>query len=337
MKKFLRFLIVLLVVVAAAVLILALVEPNDIVVSRSTMIKAPKEAVFEQMVLFKNWPNWSPWYKMDPNSKMTYSGTDGQPGSSYHWVGTKTKTGEGTMKNVSVNGTTIDFEVNIDEPRKGSATGFLKAIDTAGMTKAMWSFSMHMPFPLNAMCVFMNMDKMLGGDFENGLANMKQYVESHAVASSSDVEITEVDYAAHLYEGFRKIVRWTDIGKFSQESFPVLGKELDGKIAGPSTELYYTWDTVNKNTDMAACFPVSDTTKPVKDAAIIHVTASKAYMAIMKGPYSNDNEMKYHSALDRYMTEKCQKHSVVIEEYIVGPYQEKDSTKWVTNIYYLVR
>ncbi|MFI5196736.1 MAG: SRPBCC family protein [Chitinophagales bacterium] len=337
MKKFLRFLVVLLVVVAAAILILALVEPTDIVVSRSAMIKAPKEAVFEQMVLFKNWPNWSPWYKMDTGTKMTYSGTDGQPGSSYHWVGTEKKTGEGDMKNVAVNGTAMDFEVNFNKPRKATAHGTLKAMDTAGMTKATWSFSIHIPFPLNAMPVFMNMDKMLGDDFENGLANMKQYVESHPAASSSDVEIKEVNYPAQIFEGFRKTVNWADIGKFSQESFPALGKELDGKIAGPGTELYYTWDTVNKNTDIAACFPVSDTTKPAKGAIIIHVAASKAYMTIMKGSYSNENEMKYHTALSKHLAAKGQKQSLVIEEYPVGPFQETDSAKWVTNIYYLIQ
>src|ERR1035437_7430219 len=149
MKKFFIFLSVLIGIVLVAVLILGVIEPTDIIVTRSVMIKAPKEAVFDQMVLFKNWTNWSPWYKMDStNMKMTYSGTDGQPGSGYTWVGSE-KTGAGGMKNNAVNGTEMKFEVNFTEPRRGTAHGTLKAADTAGMTKATWSFSMHMPFPLN--------------------------------------------------------------------------------------------------------------------------------------------------------------------------------------------
>src|SRR4051812_21427355 len=118
MKKFLRFLVILVAVVAAAVLILALVEPTDVTVMRTTMIKAPKDVVFDQMVHFKNWTNWSPWYEMEPTMKMTYFGTDGQPGSGYHWVG-GSKTGEGEMTNKGVTGTQMDYEMVFKKPREG--------------------------------------------------------------------------------------------------------------------------------------------------------------------------------------------------------------------------
>ena len=333
MKKFLRFLVILIIVVVAVVLILALVEPTDITVTRTTMIKAPKEAVFDQMVTFKNWPNWSPWYQMEPTMKITYSGTDGQPGSGYHWEGDDKKTGTGEMKNTAVTGTQMNFDVSFAKPREGAAHGILKADDTAGMTKATWSFAMHMPFPMNAMGVFMNMDKMLGGDFENGLNNMKKYVESHTTPTAG-VDIKEVDYPAHVFEGVRQTVGWNDMSKFFMDTYGMLGKGLGPKINGIPVGIFYTWDTTMKNSDMVAAFPVSDTATMVKGAMVFHAGPVKAAMAVQTGGYSQG--MKYHTALQKYVAGKHVKQTMVLEEYVVGPGKEADSSKWVTNIYYML-
>ena len=326
--------LVVLLLVIAIFLALALYEPYDVPVSRSILIKAPKEAVFVQMVQFRNWPNWSPWYKIDSTMKFTYSGTDGQPGSSYTWAGIENKTGAGEMKNTGVEGTTMNFDVLFTKPREGSAHGILKAEDTAGMTKATWSFSIHTPFPFNAMCAFISMDKLLGGDFESGLSNMKQYVESHTTITPL-IEIKEVDYPAHIFEGIRETVAMSDMSKFFADTYSMLGKELGPKITGPAAGIFYTWDTANKNSDMAAVFPVSDTTKPATGAVILHAGPAKAFMAVQKGGYSTS--MMYHTALAKRLAEKGLKQSLVIEEYIVSPYQQPDSNKWVTNIYYLVQ
>jgi hypothetical protein len=331
MKKFLRFLIILIVVVAAIFLVLAVVEPTDIPVSRSILIKAPKDSVFEQIVKLKNWVNWNPWYKMEPTMKMTYSGADGQPGSSYHWVGDDKKTGEGEVKNTSVNGTEMDFDMAMIKPREGSAHGNFVAADTAGMTKVTWNFTMHMPFPLNAMNVFMNMDKMLGGDFENGLGNMKQYVESHT-APAPAIEIKEVDYPAQVFEGTRKTVYWTDLQKFFSDAYDIVAKDVAGNINGHQVGIFYTWDTVNKQADLFVGFPVTDTTNPVKGTIFTYVGPGKAVLAVEKGPYSG--AMQYHTALGKYMTAKGMTPALKLEEYVTCPKQDPDSTKWVTKMYY---
>lgn len=334
MKKFIRFLVIFLVLVIVIMLALALYEPQDVLVTRSVLIKAPKEAVFEQMVKFRNWTNWSPWYLMDTSMKLTYSGTDGLPGSSYQWKGQENKTGAGEMKNTGVEGASMNFDVHFTAPLEGKATGTLSAKDTAGMTKATWSFSMHVAFPFNAMDAFLNMDKMNGGDFETGLATMKKYVESHTTPAVV-IDVKEVDFPAHIYEGIRQTVAMSDMMKFFADTYGALGKELGSKIAGPAAGIYYTWDTTSKNSDMAAVFPVTDTTKPATGAVILHAGPAKAFMAVQKGGYSN--AMIYHGALTKRLAEKGLKQSMVIEEYIAGPGNQPDSNKWVTNIYYLVQ
>src|SRR4051812_19038405 len=116
MRKFLRFLLVLLGIIVLGIIILGIVEPKEITVSRSTVISAPKDVIWEQIVKFKNWPNWSPWYAMEPTVEMTYFGEDGKEGSYYHWVGKKT--GEGNMKNAGMKDGELDWALSFIKPFK---------------------------------------------------------------------------------------------------------------------------------------------------------------------------------------------------------------------------
>jgi effector-binding domain-containing protein len=332
MKKILRFLLIFIIIIVAGFLILGLFAPKEVTVTRTVMINAPKHAVFEQITNFKNWTNWSPWYKMEPTVKMTYNGEDGQVGSSYHWVGEKT--GEGEMKLASVAGDRADFDLTFIKPFKSTPKSYILAEDTAGMTKTTWGFHQHFGYPWNAMLLFMNMDEMLGKDFNNGLTNMKQHLEGNPSAAGG-ADIKEVEYAAHTFVGMRKTVGWNDLSKFAGETYGALGKALGSKINGVPVGIYYTWDTVKMNTDAMMGFPVSDTTTKIKGAVVTNVEASKAFMIAHKGGYASIPAG--HMALNKYMAAKGKVPALILEEYVTMAPQEPDSNKWVTNIYYLVK
>ncbi len=330
--------IMLLLIVIVAILVLMFKEPEDITIVRSAVIKAPKEVVFDQIVHFANWPNWDPWSRMDSGKmKRTMYGTDGTPGSGYTWVGDKT--GSGDMRDSALSGTQLLYSLNIKEPHSGGGWGYLKADDTAGMTKVTWTITMHFGRPMNAMLIFMNMDKMLGPDFENGLNNMKNYLESKAPAApiASAIEVTEVDYPGHTFEGIRKTISMAamaDMAKLFQDAKTVMTANAADKINGTSAGIYFTWDTVKKETDMAAVFPVSEA-KTIKDVAVFNIPKSKAVMAVLRGGYGR--EMEAHGAITKHISEKGEAKGTVIEEYTIGPNEEPDSNKWVTNIYYLIK
>lgn len=333
--KFLRFLLILIGIFIVIVLVLGLIEPKDVTITRSTVINAPKAVVFEQIVKFKNWPHWSPWYEMEPTVQMEYFGTDGEPGSGYKWKGDAKKTGEGEMTNKGVTADEMNFGVHFIKPMDGKGDGTFTVTDTAGGTKVTWKLVSHMKYPFNALQLFMNMDKMVGKDFERGLQLMKQYCESHnSMPASGSVSIQETQFPGHTYAVIRKTVGFNDMQTFFDNTLSTLGKEAGPRITGPAVGIYYTWDTAKHQSDMAAGFPVSGN-EPIKGATIVNVPASKADMAVHKGGYANMHET--HMALMNYTAQKNQKTSLVLEEYATGAYQEKDSTKWVTNIYYLVQ
>lgn len=337
MRKFILFVVVLVVIAVAAILALGIYEPKDITVARTTLIKAPKEEVFQQIVLFKNWVNWSPWYKMDSgNMKMAYYGTDGQPGSGYTWEGSD-KTGAGNMGDSAVNGTQMTYKLTFTKPDRGTAWGDMIATDTAAMTKVTWTWHMHFPFPFNAVLVCLNMDKMLGGDFEAGLNNMKAYVESHTAAATPPVaiEVKEVDYPGHIFEGIRNTVPMSGMMKLFDDARGEVTTEAGTKINGPFAGIFYTWDMEKMSTDMMACFPVADSSVQIKGASFVCVPASKAVMAVERGGYGKS--METHNAIKKYMAAKGLMQSFVIEEYVTDKATEPDSNKWVTNVYYLVK
>lgn len=335
MKKFFKFLGILLLIIVIVVLVLGLIAPKDIKVARSTVINAPKEVVFEQIVKFKNWPHWSPWYQMEPTVEMTYNGTDGQPGSNYTWKGKKT--GSGEMRNAGVNGTNMNYELFFKEPFENKASGSFTVADTGnGLSKVTWTYEGHMSFPWNAMGVFMNMDKMLGGDFEKGLSNMKAYVESNpnSTSSTNGIDIKKTQIPAATYATIRKTIAFSDMEKYFQDTYGIISKEAGQRIAGNPIAFYYTWDQQNMKTDVAAGFPVSGT-EAIKGADMINMPQADAYMSVHKGGYAASKLV--HDALGKYVEADGKKTDLVMEEYVVGPGAEKDSANWVTNIYYIIK
>jgi effector-binding domain-containing protein len=336
LKKFFQFLGILFAIVILAILVFGLVEPRDIIVKRSILVQAPKDSVFEQVVNFKNWPNWSPWQKLDSGMKTTYEGVDGQPGSGYTWAGDENKVGSGEMKSTAVQGTNMqyDFHLNI-KPWQLNATGSLDVKDTTnGNVLVTWTFNKHSAYPFNAAAMFLDLEKWMGPDLETGLQNIKKYTESHAPAVEK-IDIKEVEYKEHTFEGIRKTVSWNDMMKFFNECNQLVIKDVDGKINGVQVGLFYDWDTVNKRADLAAAFPVSDTATPIKGTTFFHAGPAKALLAVEKGGYAKSQAI--HEALTKYAASKGQTVTLKIEEYITGPKQDANSNNWVTNIYYLVK
>ena len=177
MKKIVLGILGLLVLAVLVVCGLALTQPDSFQVERSIAIAAPPEKVFPLVDDFHSWNAWSPWDKLDPNMQRTHSGAPRGKGAVYEWKGND-DVGQGRME---VTESTAPSEVVVDlqfispfEAR--NLTRFAFAPEGAG-TKVRWTMSGENSFMGKVMCVFMDMDKMIGKDFEQGLANMKAAAE----------------------------------------------------------------------------------------------------------------------------------------------------------------
>lgn len=166
----------IIVIAAAAVLGLAASRPKTFRVARETHIKAPPEQVLVLINDFGAWPKWSPWEKMDPAMSRTLSGPQSGVGASYAWSGNK-KVGQGRMEITSVTPTQVDIDLDFTAPWKAKNKTVFTLTPKDGGTAVTWAMSGASPFMFRLMGLFMNMDQMIGKDFETGLANMKQAAE----------------------------------------------------------------------------------------------------------------------------------------------------------------
>lgn len=172
--------IILLVLAATVVLILVLAtfQPAEFRVTRSATLAAPALAVFSEINDFHRWQAWSPWEKMDPNLKRTFEGPASGMGSIYSWEGNK-KVGSGRMTiAASLPSELIRIRLEFLKPWESTCvTEFTFGREGSG-TLVTWTMSGPNSFMAKLINVFTSMDKMIGSDFEKGLANLKSAVES---------------------------------------------------------------------------------------------------------------------------------------------------------------
>lgn len=171
--------IVLIAIAVIVVVFLAVVamQPSDFRVVRSATIAAPAPAVFAQVNELRKWEAWSPWAKKDPQMKQTYEGAPAGTGAITAWAGNH-EVGEGRMTIVeSRPGELIRFKLEFFKPFTATNTAEFAFRPEGNQTVVTWSMSGQKNLIAKALHLFMDVDKMIGGDFEAGLANLKTVTE----------------------------------------------------------------------------------------------------------------------------------------------------------------
>jgi hypothetical protein len=162
----------------ALIIFLALIAPKSFALSRSIVVKKSLDDTFEFVKFTKNQDLWSPWKKKDPNMAQSYEGTDGEVGFISRWQGNK-DVGEGEQEILKiVKNEKVISKLRFFKPWKSESDAYLgtEAVNDQE-TKVTWGFSGKSKFPFSIFMLFMNMDKSVGKDFEEGLADLKAYLE----------------------------------------------------------------------------------------------------------------------------------------------------------------
>jgi uncharacterized protein YndB with AHSA1/START domain len=172
-----KVLIAAAVLVALFVIIVAL-QPSEFRVARSATIAAPPPAVFAQVNDFHKWEAWNPWGKIDPAMKHTYEGAPAGIGAIYSWAGNN-EVGEGRMTIAESRPSDL-IRINLEffKPFAGNSTAEFTFKPEGDRTIVTWSMTGNNNFMAKAIHLFMNMDKMIGGQFDKGLASMKSVAET---------------------------------------------------------------------------------------------------------------------------------------------------------------
>ena len=172
------------IVIGIVVVLVALIgfvasRPGHYRVERSQEIAAPAEVIFDHVDAYKAWPEWSPWEKQDPAMEKSYEGPDRGVGAMYSWK--SAKVGQGKMTTLeSVPGKQVGIELKFIKPYENTTRANFAFEPAGANTKVTWSMDGDSKFMGKLFGMFMDMDSMVGKDFEKGLAQLKTVAEADA-------------------------------------------------------------------------------------------------------------------------------------------------------------
>ena len=344
----LKTLLIILVAVVALAIVLGLIGPKHSEVSRSVVVNAPADVVYAHANSLQRMAEWSPWNKKDPEIKLTYSGPDGVVGQSSTWAG-NSNVGSGAQEITSLEpGKRVGLALHFKEPFQAEATADLELEPMGDSTKVTWTYAGDNDFVGRIFLAFNDIDKMIGPDFEAGIADLKAQAEVDARAREAELRaktyrgyvITPVDRPGITYAGHRALVKWEDMDAFFGKEFSGAAKaaaQAEVELAGPPTALVYVWNEAKKQVDMFAGLPIDATNgAAIKGCDLVTIPAGKAWTIAYTGNPAGTEEA--HKAMDDMMKDKgLEMRPPVVEEYAFDPEKDMDTAKLVTNIYYFVK
>ena len=179
MKKLMPVLCIIAVIVLIFVVVVAM-RPSDFRITRSAKISAPPEKIFPNVNELRLWEPWSPWVKLDPNAKNSFAGPASGVGSAMAWSGNN-EVGEGRMTiTESRANESVRFRLDFERTMKASNMAEFTFKPEGNQTEVTWTMSGKNGFVGKAFGLFVDCDKMVGCQFEQGLASLKSVSESAA-------------------------------------------------------------------------------------------------------------------------------------------------------------
>jgi len=347
--RILKTLLIIVLALVVIVVLLGLIGADSYRVERSTVITASPEQIYPYVSNLSSQQAWGPWLEMDKNATSRLEGTDGTIGAVWKWEGDTI--GNGTQEIVALDpnknvGTKLTFSNWMGE---SSADNTFTLEPTAAGTKVSWAVIGKNGFVGKLKSKFMSMDDWLGPMFEKGLTNMKSMVEKEAAEANAALAaktfngyvIETIQYPATVFVGQRnKKVKWTEFEKFYGSTFAAVSGAIGAmklEMSGHPSGILYAWDEQGQTADVMAAMPVkADPSLTVPGMEVLTIPACKMLMTPYYGAF--DESALAHEAMDAMIkANNLEQYGKVIEEYVTDPMSEKDTTKWLTNVYYMVR
>lgn len=337
--KILRVLLFILIGIIALYLILSFIGPKKLEMERSIEVNASKERVFEHVNSLQDMEKWSPWSKMDADAEGQFEGEEGEIGSSYTWSGDTV--GMGTQKITEIdapNKVATRLEFGGDQPFKANAWIELDSLGPR-KTEVVWGFSTDFSFWDRAAMLFFNLEDTLGSQYQQGLENLKEMVESNKMEMEQKrFEVKKYTIQNNKYMVQKDTVRFQNMTAQFQETGEAIHKAIENNdlsATGTLVALFYTWDTVNQKTYMAIGIPTTNM-EAIEGFELIELDEQPALKIDHYGGYDESG------AAHDYMAFYAEKNNIelespAIERYVTDPTVEPDTSKWLTEIIYPVK
>ncbi|MDX1629329.1 MAG: SRPBCC family protein [Fulvivirga sp.] len=325
-------------IIILAVVILYFTGPNEVNFERSTQINAAPAAVYKELNSFETFNEWSPWYQRDTAAEYTIDGPAYGPGAHFSWVSENPNVGSGSMTiRESKENEMILYQMDFGMMGKPYSRYLIEEVK-GGVTKLTWTYEDDGAVT-RMMSAFMDLEEMVGPDYEQGLENFKQYMESRP-ARDTDLAISVTDAEPITYLGISEtILNATNesISNTMSAHYQKLSdymQENEIEAAGMPLTVYTSMS--EDSLGLISGIPINNDID-VSDADISKMTieGGKVVKAVHKGDYTRLPDT--YRAVDQFISQNnLQKAGNPYEIYITDPGEVKDTTAWVTHVFYPV-
>jgi effector-binding domain-containing protein len=341
MKKFFKYLIIVLLVIAVVLTIIGLAASKTYNFTRTLWIKADRKTVWAQVATFEAAKKWSPWESQDTTMTIKMEGQDGTNGARRSWD--SKKMGKGSMTNTAVKEMEMrSYQIHFID-FNNTADGKIALADSGEGTKVSWSMAGENGFIGRIFMFFMGgAEGAIGKDFDKGLALLKSICETKKPEDNFKLsEITQKKFNKTVFVEIRKKMAMDEYKKDASSIMAGFAGRLIQFISvnklqqkGTLFAIYYLWDEAAKKTDFSVAIPVDREVKTA-DLEIKYATINEGNYATIDFWGNYDLTENAHMAMDKWLKDnKKVSKGPVLEEYITDPMTEKDPKKWLTRIWY---
>jgi effector-binding domain-containing protein/ribosome-associated toxin RatA of RatAB toxin-antitoxin module len=336
------FLLILIVIIGGAIYIGTL--DNSYEVSRTKIINAPIEVVFNNVNDYKNWPEWSPWIEKDTLTELSYSDITFGKDASYTWKSENKDIGEGSMTTISSEAfKSIDQRIQFIAPWESESDVYWTFNPVKEGTEVTWGMRGEMSFGEKAFMVFSGgMDKMVGPDYEKGLDKLDVVLQEDMKRFTVNVNgLTTHGGGYYIYKtGSCKIDEYLSTKNEMMPQIDMYVEKNKISTAGPAFSIYHKLDVENNAVIFSSAIPVVERVITDTESGLL-VGMLKPFEAVkvtLQGDYKNIEEAWTEGI--KYIKENNleEDHSIPsIEAYPTNPVFVPNPADWITEIYIPVK
>ncbi|MDD1425791.1 GyrI-like domain-containing protein [Dolichospermum sp. ST_sed9] len=309
-------------------------SPKTINASASIKINCTKGYLFVSMTDTKEWPKWVSWTKADPDIKYTTGKLEISQGASFSYTGPKF--GKGSVDLIeSFKDSIVTAILNNNHLPENVNIIFQIIPERKNVVYLNAKARTSSPIPFLKRAYYYNSNDKVKELLINDLSSLKTYLEG-IINTQFGIETTI--FKKKIYFGIRAIIFNSNIPKFYAESYPKIYAKLDSlniDFTGPPVGMIFDWEGSSNNVYIMAALPIDENIKAPLDFEVIEIPDIPCLKLEHFGMYNTLK--KAHSKLDYLMSSsEFVLEQPIIEEYVTSPSQEPDTSKWLTNIYYLL-
>jgi effector-binding domain-containing protein len=321
------------------VVLIGLMLPSQTIVSRSAQINKPVAVPFKLVNHLPSWTLWSPWYFMDTTAEIIYSNPDEGIGAFYTWTSNHPDVGSGKL--IIENGATNEFiDITLLFNKWGNSnTRFeFEQIDEK-TTKLTWSIASQHGWNIISRWMGLFLDRMIGKDFEQGLAKITEVAESTVekeLVGGFESEFREINTVKLLSLRYQLAPQKVSSALFSKSFSALLDVAIQTNIELDGMPMVVYYEIAPKRLDFEAAVPIKTDFVP-KGKFIVHeLQGGKALVITYRGAYDQMSPV-YIAAYQYLENNNMALNGPIREVYITDPQEEKDTANWITEIVFPVQ